>query len=92
MNTIDHFYMTCDISKMEEGLDWSIWISPDKPNVWERPFYPHVYAYEADKCRWTIRANMPISPKQLAFVCEYADDMCAKTKARNEKRKLANRK
>jgi len=91
MADIAPMYMTINVSKTDVSKDLSIWISPTRPDNWERRFYPINYVWASNFGQWFIRSNEKLSDSEFRMCAEYADDMCAATQKRNAVRKLANR-
>lgn len=91
MSDISLRYMTVTVSLLEDGMNFSCWMSTVEFWMSERVNFPNEFTYMGDSCTWIIHSNIELTGKVCQMVAEEADRICKEQKAINDNRKIHNR-
>jgi len=91
MADISMRYMTVTLSRLEDGINLSCWMTTTEFWMSEQQQFPHQYTYMGDTCTWIIHSNEELTFKACQLVCEEADGICKRQQQINDNRKIANR-
>jgi hypothetical protein len=88
---VEKKYMHVMIEDLGERLSFNVWMSACDFWFEDADVRPFEKNYITPNTLWKVRSNRKMSLQQFKMVCEYADKILIEQRAKNEKRKLANR-
>lgn len=86
-----HLYMTISMDCLNEGFNFCCWFSPMRFWLEEIASFPNDYTSEGNEHIWHVHSNVELTNKVVSMAIEQGEEITARTRAINARRKLANR-